>query len=310
MVSSLHMDNDVTRQMQEMAQLIGRFTPNDGIHATAIPSLSLIRASEISQPIYSVHQPALCIVAQGSKLVVLGPESYTYDRTQYLVASVNLPISGQVVQATAEKPYLCVRLDFDSNQIFDLIQSPAAMPSKPDNSTQRGLFVSSIKVPLLEAIIRLVRLLDTPEDIPILAPMFIREILYRIIQDEHGHSIKQFAVQNSHAQHIAKVIEVIQSEYDKPLRVDQLAAMVNMSSSSLHYHFKAITAMSPIQFQKQIRLQEARNMLIAGSTDAADAAFQVGYESPSQFSREYARMYGLPPKSDIQRLRHTLQMEY
>ncbi|MBE7679528.1 AraC family transcriptional regulator [Paenibacillus sp. P13VS] len=310
MVSSLHMDNDVTRQMQEMAQLIRRFIPSDGIHATAIPSLSLIRASEISQPIYSVHQPALCIVAQGSKLVVLGRESYTYDRTQYLVASVNLPISGQVVQATAEKPYLCVRLDFDSNQIFDLIQSPAAMQSKPDNSTQRGLFVSSIKVPLLEAIIRLVRLLDTPEDIPILAPMFIREILYRIIQDEHGHSIKQFAVQNSHAQHIAKVIEVIQSEYDKPLRVDQLAAMVNMSSSSLHYHFKAITAMSPIQFQKQIRLQEARNMLIAGSTDAADAAFQVGYESPSQFSREYARMYGLPPKSDIQRLRHTLQMEY
>ncbi|WP_153977812.1 AraC family transcriptional regulator [Paenibacillus xylanilyticus] len=310
MVSSLHMDNDVTRQMQEMAQLIGRFTPNDGIHATAIPSLSLIRASEISQPIYSVHQPALCIVAQGSKLVVLGRESYTYDRTQYLVASVNLPISGQVVQATAEEPYLCVRLDFDSNQIFDLIQSPAAMQSKPDNSTQRGLFVSSTKVPLLEAIIRLVRLLDTPEDIPILAPLFIREILYRIIQDEHGHSIKQFAVQNSHAQHIAKVIEVIQSEYDKPLRVDQLAAMVNMSSSSLHYHFKAITAMSPIQFQKQIRLQEARNMLIAGSTDAADAAFQVGYESPSQFSREYARMYGLPPKSDIQRLRHTLQMEY
>lgn len=118
MVSSLHMDNDVTRQMQEMAQLIWRFTPNDGIHATAIPSLSLIRASEISQPIYSVHQPALCIVAQGSKLVVLGRESYTYDRTQYLVASVNLPISGQVVQATAEEPYLCVRLDFDSNQIL------------------------------------------------------------------------------------------------------------------------------------------------------------------------------------------------
>ncbi|MET3943099.1 AraC-like DNA-binding protein [Paenibacillus sp. PvP094] len=308
MTSSLHMDEDVTFQMQELAHLIGRVTLKDGIHSTAIPALSLIRASEISQPIYSVQQPALCIVAQGSKLVILGRESYTYDETQYLVASVNLPISGQVVQATADKPYLCMRLDFDSGQIFDLIQDPTALQFKPDNSTQRGLFVSSNKVPLLEAIIRLVRLLDTPEDIPILAPLIIREILYRIIQDEHGHSIKQFAVQNSHAQHIAKVIEVIQSEYDKPLRVDQLAAMVNMSSSSLHYHFKAITAMSPIQFQKQIRLQEARSMLIAGSTDAADAAFQVGYESPSQFSREYARMYGLPPKSDIQRLRHALQI--
>ncbi|NUU80174.1 AraC family transcriptional regulator [Paenibacillus xylanilyticus] len=309
MLSSLETDNHVTRQQQEMAHLIERFTPNDGIHPTAIPSLSLIRASEISEPIYSVHQPALCIVAQGSKLVILGRESYTYDLTQYLVASVNLPISGQVVQASSEKPYLCMRLDFDSGQIFDLIQDAASLQSKPDNATQRGLFVSSTKLSLLEAAVRLIRLLDTPDDIPVLAPLFIREMLYRIIQDEHGHSIKQFAVQNSHAQHIAKVIEVIQSEYDKPLRVEQLADMINMSSSSLHYHFKAITTMSPIQFQKQIRLQEARRMLIAGTTDAANAAFQVGYESPSQFSREYARMYGLPPKSDIKRLRHALQIE-
>ncbi|MGF9698273.1 AraC family transcriptional regulator [Paenibacillus sp. MABNR03] len=309
MLSSLETDNHVTRQQQEMAHLIERFTPNDGIHPTAIPSLSLIRASEISEPIYSVHQPALCIVAQGSKLVILGRESYTYDLTQYLVASVNLPISGQVVQASSEKPYLCMRLDFDSGQIFDLIQDAASVQFKPDNATQRGLFVSSTKLSLLEAAVRLIRLLDTPDDIPVLAPLFIREMLYRIIQDEHGHSIKQFAVQNSHAQHIAKVIEVIQSEYDKPLRVEQLADMINMSSSSLHHHFKAITTMSPIQFQKQIRLQEARRMLIAGTTDAANAAFQVGYESPSQFSREYARMYGLPPKSDIKRLRHALQIE-
>jgi len=308
MLPSLETDNNVTRQQQEMAHLIERFTPNDGIHTTAIPSLSLIRASQISEPIYSVHQPALCIVAQGSKLVILGRESYTYDLTQYLVASVNLPISGQVVQASAEKPYLCMRLDFDSGQIFDLIQDAASLQSKPDNATQRGLFVSSTKLPLLEAAVRLIRLLGTPDDIPVLAPLFIREMLYRIIQDEHGHSIKQFAVQNSHAQHIAKVIEIIQSEYDKPLRVEQLADMINMSSSSLHHHFKAITTMSPIQFQKQIRLQEARRMLIAGMTDAANAAFQVGYESPSQFSREYARMYGLPPKSDIKRLRHALQI--
>ncbi|MEK4273224.1 AraC family transcriptional regulator [Paenibacillus sp. FSL R7-0026] len=303
-------DTGITEQQQQLAQLIEHFTPSDGIHPTAIPSLALIRASEISQPIYSVYQPSLCIVAQGSKLVILGRESYTYDLSQYLVASVNLPISGQVVQATTEHPYLCIRLDFDSGQIFDLIQdTPSAQP-KPDHSTQRGLFVSSTKPSLLEAVIRLVRLLDTPEDIPVLAPLFIREILYRIIQDEHGHSIKQFAIQDSHAQHIAQVIEVIQSDYAKPLRIEQLAAMINMSSSSLHHHFKAITAMSPLQFQKQIRLHEARRMLLAGSTDAANAAFQVGYESPSQFSREYARMYGLPPKSDIKRLRHTLDIKY
>lgn len=310
LLKTTKMDHEIKEQQQKLASLIQRFTPIDGIHATPIPSLALIRTSEISQPIFSVHQPALCIVAQGSKLVILGRESYTYDQSQYLVASVNLPISGQVVQATNENPYLCMRLDFDPGQIFDLIRETSCAPPKPDNSTSRGLFVSSTKLPLLEVVFRLVGLLDTPKDIPVLAPLFIREILYRIIQDEHGHSVMQFAVQNSHAHHIAEVIEVIQSEYAKPLRIEQLAAMVNMSSSSLHHHFKAITAMSPLQFQKQIRLQEARRMLLSGSTDAADAAFQVGYESPSQFSREYARMYGLPPKSDIKRLRHTLEMEY
>ncbi|UPK45974.1 AraC family transcriptional regulator [Paenibacillus pabuli] len=309
MLSKMEQDTAITQQQLELARLIGRFTNEDGVHLTAIPSLALIRASQVSEPIHTVHEPALCIVAQGTKLVILGQESYTYDSSQYLVASINLPISGQVVQATTEHPYLCLRIDFNSGQIFELIQDSPPVQTKPDKSTRRGLFVSSTKPPLLEAVIRLVKLLDTPEDIPVLAPLMTREILYRLIQDEHGHSIRQFAVQNSHAQHIAQVIEVIQSEYAHPLRIEQLASMINMSTSSLHYHFKAITAMSPLQYQKQIRLQEARRMLLAGSTDAADAAFQVGYESPSQFSREYARMYGLPPKSDIKRLRHTLHIE-
>ncbi|KGP84457.1 AraC family transcriptional regulator [Paenibacillus sp. MAEPY2] len=302
-------DTAIIQQQQELARLIGRFTHEDGVHLTDIPSLALIRASQVSEPIHTVHEPALCIVAQGSKLVILGRESYTYDHSQYLVASINLPISGQVVQAAPDHPYLCLRIDFNSKQIFDLIQNSPALQTKPDNASSRGLFVSSTKTPLLESVIRLVRLLDTPEDIPVLAPLMIREILYRLIQDEHGRSIRQFAVQNSHAQHIAQVIEMIQSEYTLPLRIEQLASMINMSTSSLHYHFKAITAMSPLQYQKQIRLQEARRMLLAGSTDAADAAFQVGYESPSQFSREYARMYGLPPKSDIKRLRQTLHID-
>ena len=309
MLSKTEQGTAIIEQQQELARLIGRFAHDDGIHLTAIPSLALIRASQVSEPIHTVHEPALCIVAQGSKLVILGQESYTYDSSQYLVASINLPISGPVGQATTEHPYLCLRFDFDSGQVFDLVQDSPSAHTKSNNSTRRGLFVSSNKPPLLEAVIRLVRLLDTPEDIPALAPLMTREILYRLIQDENGHSIRQFAVQNSHAQHIAQVIEVIHSEYAHPLRIEQLASMINMSTSSLHYHFKAVTAMSPLQYQKQIRLQEARRMLLAGSTDAADAAFQVGYESPSQFSREYARMYGLPPKSDIKRLRHTLQIE-
>lgn len=307
MTSEMRQDDKVAIQQKELAQLIDRFTENDGTYPTAIPSLHFIRASKQSEPIHAVHKPALCIVANGSKLVMLAEECYQYDPASYLVVSVDLPISGQIIQATSDSPYLCLRLDFEPNQILDIIRdSNQDWNNKGDSG--RGLFINKTKLSLLESVLRLVRLLETPQDIPILAPLVIREIFYRILQDEQGDSLKQFALMGSRAQRIAKVIDLIKNDFVKPLRVEQLALAVNMSPSSLHHHFKDITAMSPLQFQKQIRLQEARRLLLSETMDAADAGFQVGYESPSHFSREYARMFGLPPMSDIKRLRDSLTM--
>jgi AraC-like DNA-binding protein len=303
---TMKMNDEITRQQQELASLIDRHTPSAGIHSTAISSLKLFRYDGEKQPIYSVYDPALCIVAQGAKLVMLGQECYDYNPASYLVASVNLPITGQIIQASPQYPYLSLQLNFSTDQIVDIIK---ASHSEWDHTegAERGLLVNQTSPSLLEAVLRLVRLLDTERDIPVLAPLIIREILYWILQDEQGGaSVRQFAVAGSHAERIAKVISLINRDFAKPLRIDELAKVASMSPSSLHFHFKEVTAMSPLQYQKQLRLQEARRLLLLDIPEAANAGFQVGYESPSQFSREYARMFGLPPLSDIKRLRESL----
>ncbi|MBW4084493.1 AraC family transcriptional regulator [Paenibacillus sp. S150] len=299
----------VQEQMTELASIIERRTVQDGTHDTAIPALRFIRASRLSEPVYSVYEPSLCIIAQGAKLVMLGQESYCYDQTSYLVSSVHLPIAGQVTAASKDMPYLCLQLSFNSGQILDIIKDSG--PSWiARGEAERGLAIHRTGTRLADAALRLAQLLDTPQDIPVLAPLVIREILYRILQDEQGNTIKQFALMGSHAHRIARVIERISHDYAKPLRIEELAAEVNMSLSSLHQHFKEVTALSPLQYQKRLRLQEARKLLLAEATEAADAGFQVGYESPSQFSREYARLFGLPPMSDIKQLRDSLGIVY
>jgi AraC-like DNA-binding protein len=306
MMITMKMNDEITRQQQELASLIDRYTPSSGKHDTAISCLTLFRYDGESQPIYSVYDPALCIVAQGSKLVMLGQECYHYNPASYLVASVNLPISGQIIQAAPQHPYLSLQLNFSTDQIVDIIKASHSEWGHKEGSG-RGLLVSQTSPSLLDAVLRLVRLLDTERDIPALAPLVIREILYRILQDDQGGaSVRQFAVAGSHAERIAKVIRLINRDFAKSLRIDELAASANMSPSSLHFHFKEVTAMSPLQYQKQVRLQEARRLLLLDIPEAANAGFQVGYESPSQFSREYVRMFGLPPLSDIKRLRESL----
>ncbi|WP_025718137.1 AraC family transcriptional regulator [Paenibacillus polymyxa] len=286
----------------ELARLIERFSNQDGVLTTAIPSLHFVRSSNTTVPIHQVHEPALCIVAQGRKVVMLAEESYHYGTFDYLVVSVDLPISGQVIQASAEAPYLCLRLNFDPHQVLDLIKE-SAFPTSPMPDSRRGLYVSQTNSLLLDAVVRLVHLLESPQDVPVLAPLVIREILYRILQGNQGESLKQLVMTGSHSNRIAEVIKRIKQDYDKPLRIEELSKLANMSPSSLHRHFKEVTAMSPMQYQKQLRLQESRRLLLSESADAADVGFQVGYESPSQFSREYARLFGLPPISDIKRLR-------
>jgi AraC-like DNA-binding protein len=301
------LDHEGSSLQNELAGYIEKYTGTDGTHATPIPDLSFIRASNESEMIHSIHEPALCIVAQGRKLIMLAQECYFYGPSSYLVVSLELPISGQVIQASPERPYLCLRLDWDRHQIFDLLKScQETRPKKSDS--KKALFVSPMNQALLDAVVRLVRLLDTPEDIPVLAPLITKEILYRILQEEQGQSLKQFAVSGSHAQRIAAAAQLIEQDYNQPLHIAKLSAAVNMSPSSLHHHFKEITAMSPLQYQKQIRLQEARRLLLSETSEAADAGFQVGYESPTQFNREYARMFGLPPIRDIKRLRDSLDL--
>lgn len=296
-------------QQRRLASLVEKFTYRDGFQSTDIPSLDLIRASNISEPLHSIYIPSICVIVQGAKTVILGKESYRYDASSYLVASVNLPIIGKIIEATPDQPYLCVRLSFNSDQILDIIkESKQDFEEKP--GLERGLTVTKGNSLLLDALLRLVSLLETPEEIPVLAPLFIREILYRVLQDKHGYILKQFAVIGSHARAISKAINLINNNFEKPLRIDELAKEINMSSSSLHHCFKKVTAMSPLQYQKQIRLQEARRLLLSEVLEAAEAGYKVGYESPSQFSREYARMFGLPPISDIKRLKDSIYINF
>jgi AraC-like DNA-binding protein len=299
--------NKIIEYQKELASLMNNLVFSDGIHTTDIPTLRLVRASNISEPLHAIYEPSLLLITQGSKIVMLANESYQYDPLSYLVTSVHLPICGQIIQATPQEPYLCIQLSFSINQILDIIkESDLILKNKMDSG--RGLVVNKTSPNLLDAVLRLVRLLETPRDIPILSPLIIREILYRILLDDQENFIKQFAIIGSHAHSIAKVIKLINNDFFKPLRIEELAAKANMSASALHNHFKKVTAMSPLQYQKLIRLQEARRLLLSESSDAAEISYRVGYESPSQFSREYARMFGLPPISDVKRLRDSLSL--
>ncbi|MNR09059.1 Regulatory protein PchR [compost metagenome] len=213
-----------------------------------------------------------------------------------------MPIVGRIIEASPELPYLSLKLSFDTDVILDIVKEmnfPVFVPTE----SCRGIAVNRTSPALLEAILRLMQLLRHPEDVPILAPLIIREILYRVLQSEQAANIRQFAIIGNHAHNIAEAIKMINRQYDRPLVIEQLAKSVNMSTSAFHKHFKRVTAMSPLQYQKTVRLQEARRLLLTETVQASDAAFRVGYESPSQFSREYARMYGRPPMLDVQELR-------
>lgn len=300
--ASVSIPEEVVNRCQELATLVSRYTDGkgDGFHQTAIDRLEFQRESSVSTALHGVSTPILAILVQGKKKALLGNETYYYCAAQYLVVSVDLPISGFVVEASPDKPYLGFKLNLDPHQLCDIITQTRG--AKKENSV-RGLFVSNADPPLLDCALRLARLLDTPQDIPVLAPMIIREIYYRLLTGEQGEAVRQIATSGSNMQRIAKVIELLKADFTKPMRVENLAEQANMSLSSFHHHFKAVTSMSPLQYQKQLRLLAARRLMLAENSDATNAAYQVGYESPSQFSREYARMFGAPPIKDIKRLR-------
>lgn len=294
----------ITARCQELATLVRRHTESNGniIQPTAIKQLDLTRSDAVSTALHGVYQPILAIVVQGQKEVLLGEETYQYGAGQYLVVSVDLPLSSFVAEATSDKPYLGLKLNLDLLQLCDIVAQMSRCWAKKENSL-RGVSVSNVDTGTIECALRLVKLLDTPQHIPMLAPMMIRELYYRLLVGEQGEAVRQIAISGSNMQQIARAIKWIKSEFTQPMRIEDLARQVGMSTSSFHQHFKQVTSMSPLQYQKHLRLLEARRLMLAEDFDATSAAYQVGYESPSQFSREYSRMFGAPPIRDIERLR-------
>ena len=288
----------------ELAQRLERRTQSDGRHETAIPTLRFYRFSQPTEPAHVLQEPAVYVVVQGRKQVMVGDETYVYDPSQYLAVSVDLPALGNVVQATPNEPYLCLTLSVDPRDLAALIVE-AGQQSPRDDHDGRAIYVSRLDAPLLDALLRLVKLLDTPRDVHVLAPLVLREINYRLLATEQFGRLAQLAIGDGRLRRVSGAIAWIKEHFAEPLQIDALAKRVNMSPSALHTHFKAVAAMSPIQYQKRLRLQEARRLLLTGATSAEGAAYQVGYASASQFSREYARLFGQPPRRDVDQLRDT-----
>lgn len=287
---------------RELAALVTKYSNGDGIHASAVDGVQCIRLSRPHLQLPSVYQPSVCVIVQGTKQVLLEEEIYRYAPTQFLAVSVDLPLVGQVMEASEQAPYLCLAIDIDAKQISDLITQSGDV-SWRRGETARGLFVGALDAPTQDAVLRLARLLDTPRDIPVLAPLALREFHYRLLTGPYGATIAQMSIAGSNMHKIGQIIRRIKTRLAEPIRVEDLASMANMSPSSFHQHFKAVTAMSPLQYQKRLRLTEARHILLAEHLDAASAAYRVGYQSVSQFSREYARMFGAPPMRDVAGIR-------
>ena len=288
--------------LDEIAKLIAVHATQDGMNLTAIPRVKLSRTAITSNCIHSIQDPAFGFLVQGRKRLRLAGEPFIYDRNSFIVASVDLPVSAQVIEASPECPALGFKLELDAREIANMLLE-APLPTAPEHACSRALFLGRTTEPIASAALRLLRLLDTPEDIPALAPLYERELLYRLLKSEQGWRVAQMSTVHSQAQRVGKAISWLKAHFSEPLHVESLAREVNMSVSSLHHHFKAVTAMSPLQFQKQLRLQESRRLLVAEGIDAATAGHRVGYESASQFSREYSRMFGAPPVRDLRRLR-------
>lgn len=272
---------------------------------TAIPGFALFRRTCASLPATHVYEPGMAVILQGSKQVVVGDEVFGYDESRFLLTAVDLPVSSCIVQASAETPYISLRLALDLPKVRQLILD-YELPQPKAAPIGRGMATGPATPELLCALWRLLELLDAPEDIPVMADLVQKEILYLLLKGEQGGRLWQLAMTGSQSNRIQKVINHLRRGFAEPLRVEELAAMAAMSVSSLHHHFREITSMSPLQFQKQLRLQEARRLMLVEDLDAGMAALRVGYESASQFSREYSRQFGQPPARDIKQLRASM----
>lgn len=286
---------------EELVQRINKKIREDG-RKEVRPGLFFNRVSQTDELVYAVAQPCLCVIAQGSKEVLLGDRCYRYDPAHYLITTMELPLSGRVVEATLEKPYLSLRLLLDPSTVTSVL-AESGYEAEPSESNLTGLDVRELSENLLDAVLRLVRLLDDPLEYQVLAALTTKEIVFRLLMSNQGSRLRHVARLGGQSSRMVRAIQMIRDRFDQPIRIENLASELCMSVSSFHSHFKSATSMSPLQFQKQLRLQEARRLLLDENSDAAQAGFRVGYEDAAQFNREYKRHFGRPPKTDVQRMR-------
>jgi len=301
-VKQVFENNSMEVALEALGKRIARWAVEGGRIVTAISALSLSRRDALTQPMSYMYEPSICLIAQGAKRLLLGGDTYVYDAHHFLITSMDLPTVVQVIRASREKPCLSLMLKLDQREISQLMADSNLPPPRAQESS-RGMAIGEVTLPLLTAFQRLIDLLAEPKDIPILAPIIQREILYRLLVGDQGARLRQMASVGSQSHQIAKAIDWLKSHYTLPLRIDDLAARLHMSTSTFHQHFRRLTAMSPLQFQKWLRLNEARRLMLTEHLNAATAALQVGYESPTQFSREYRRFFDEPPLRDITHLR-------
>ncbi|MDR3671190.1 MAG: AraC family transcriptional regulator [Holophaga sp.] len=289
--------------LARLAGLIRAHAPYDGHFNLRLPGVEVLRASRVNKElVHGVARPALCIVAQGAKTVLLGSEVFEYDASRMLVFSVDVPVSSQITRASQAEPFLCLKVELEPQRISDLMLKvyPNGLPLSQKNL---AVYAAPSEPGIINAAARLVELMAQPDDAELLAPLTVEEILIRLLRGPIGGRVAQIGEEGSRLQRISKAVSWVRTHFDRPLDVERLAVMVHMSVSTFHQHFKSVTSMSPLQFQKVMRLQEARRLMLSRMMDAGTASRQVGYLSASQFSREYGRFFGNAPMKDIARLR-------
>jgi len=279
----------------------------EGPNPTSLPGFAVVRREKTSEASPGMYSPCVCLVLQGEKQVWVGTRAYRYNPSNYLVSCLDIPAIAQVTVATPKEPFVCLKLELRASVVYEILQETS--PATPGEEAEGGFYVEKVTPELAEAFIRLLNAQDDKNDLKVLAPSIVREIHYRLMSSRFGAKIRQLGMVGSKTQRISKVVERLRKDYAAPLTVPELAQMANMSPSAFHLHFRQVTNMTPLQYQKHIRLQEARRLLSTGTPDAASVAYQVGYESPSQFSREYRRFFGQPPLRDMERLRHAAERD-
>ena len=288
--------------LRRLAGLIARYAPHEGVNPLRLPGAYALRRDRLSsEPVHATLGPSVCIVAQGAKVVMLGSEVYEYDSARMLVFAVDLPVSGQVIRASRRDPYLGFKLDLDPVRVADLAARvfPNGVPKSSEN---RGLYVGQANDAIIDAVSRLLELMDKAEDADLLGPLVVDEILIRLLRTSIGARVAQIGAPQSGVRRVAEAVAWIRAHFAQPVTVEEMAASARMSASTFHQRFKAVTSMSPLQYQKVLRLHEARRLMLFHQMDASSACHRVGYLSPSQFSREYARFFGNSPTKDIARL--------